>query len=88
MTNRLDDTVSVIDVAARKVVATLKAGNEPHGVLTDRAGKLLYVLNTSSNDISVFDLASSETGQEPQRGQWTLVAGAVAGRRSEFSPPT
>ena len=74
VTNRLDDTVSVIDTGARKVVATLKTGNEPHGVLADRAGKLLYVLNTSSNE-SRYSTPGAEANQEPQRGQgpWSLT---------------
>jgi YVTN family beta-propeller protein len=49
----LDDTVSRIRVADRRVVATLPVGDEPHGVLTDREGKHLYVLNTLLDSISV-----------------------------------
>ena len=83
VTNRLDDTVSVIDVDGRKVIATLKTGDEPHGCLTDAEGRRLYVLNTSSDDISVFDAQVAEVGQESERRQGALVAGAVAGRAAD-----
>ena len=31
VTNRLDDTMSVIDTKTRKVIATVPVGDEPHG---------------------------------------------------------
>jgi YVTN family beta-propeller protein len=36
-------------------------GDEPHGVLTDRSGKLLYVLNTSEDSVSVVDTTNGKT---------------------------
>lgn len=71
--NRHDDTVSVIDVAARKVVESLEVHDEPHGLLADK--QRLYVLNTSSNDITVFDLASlkREKVLSAGHGPWSLA---------------
>jgi len=65
----------VIDAAARTVTQTLPTGTEPHGVITDQQGKLLYVLNTSSDDISVFDTASLERIKtlSASRGPWSLA---------------
>ena len=44
VSNRLDDSVSVIDTAARQTIATISVNDEPHGLVTDRTGRLLYVL--------------------------------------------
>ena len=67
--------MSVIDVAARRVTATLPVGDEPHGLLTDRQGKHLYVLNTASEDISVIDLDTLQESKRlsASRGPWALA---------------
>ena len=39
VSNRLDDSVSVVDVATPPVIATIEVGDEPHGVLVDRQGR-------------------------------------------------
>ena len=54
---------------------TVPVGDEPHGVRTDPAGKTIYVLNTSSDDISVIDAA---TLQEQKR---------LAASRSPWAAP-
>lgn len=71
--SRHDDTVAVIDVASRKVIRSLEARDEPHGVLVDK--QRLYVLNTSSGDITVFNLASLEREKvlSAGRGPWSLA---------------
>ena len=61
VSNRLDDSVSVIDVAARRVVRTIPVGDEPHGLLTDRTGRTLFVANTAGDSVSVIDIESGET---------------------------
>jgi len=65
----------VIDADTRAVTKTVATGTEPHGVITDQQGKLLYVLNTSSDDISVFDTASLERVKtlSASRGPWSLA---------------
>ena len=49
-------TVSVIDVAGFKVVATIKTGTGAHGVVIDRDGRRAYVTNTYANTVSVIDI--------------------------------
>ena len=83
VSNRLDDSVSVIDAAeTRKVVATIPVGDEPHGVLTDKAGKYLYVLNTATEDISVIDTATLTEAKRlsASRGPWALALSPDGGR--------
>ncbi len=72
VSNRHDDTVSVIDVEKRKVIQTLPVGDEPHGMRIDR--KFLYVLNTSSEDISVFDAKTLKwvKNLSANRGPWSM----------------
>ena len=68
----------MIDAGSRKVIKTLDAGDEPHGVLVDRQGKYLYVANTSSQDISVFDVASLGYVKtlSASRGPWSMALSA------------
>ena len=81
VSNRLDDNVSVVDVATHKVVATIEVGDEPHGVLVDRQGKYLYVLNTSIDNISVIDVATLKEVKRLSASPLALVAGPVARRQ-------
>jgi len=72
--NSWDDTISVIDTPALKVVATWPVAAEPSSVAVQTAAgsaKLLYVANRISNDVAVLDAA---TGSERKR----LVAGRGA----------
>ena len=39
---------------------SLPAGDEPHGLLTDRTGETLFVANTAGDSISVIDLETGE----------------------------
>jgi DNA-binding beta-propeller fold protein YncE len=52
-----DDVVSVIDLKALKVTATLRAGAGASGVSINRAGTLALVANRSEGTVSVFTLA-------------------------------
>ncbi|MHC4230889.1 MAG: YncE family protein, partial [Planctomycetota bacterium] len=74
VSNRLDDTVSVIDVSSREVTATIIVGDEPHGLLTNTSGKYLYVLNTSSDSISVIDTTTFKEIKRlsASRNPWSL----------------
>jgi YVTN family beta-propeller protein len=74
VTNRLDDTVSVIDVPSRQVRQVIPVGDEPHGVLTNRSGTLLYVLNAAIDGISVIDTSTLEEVKRlsASRNPWSL----------------
>lgn len=50
-------SVYVIDAAAHEVVATIPAGEAPHGVALDRDGMRAYVTNLSGGTVSVIDTA-------------------------------
>jgi len=91
VTNRLADSLTVIDISnawgrdrihdpadvGRKVVAEVRVGHEPHGVLTDASGRHIYVLNAGDNSISILD---AETLKAIKRlsagcGPWSAALG-------------
>jgi YVTN family beta-propeller protein len=55
VSNEKSDEITVIDTATDKVVATIKVGQRPRGVVVAPDGKRVYVANGNSNDISVID---------------------------------
>jgi YVTN family beta-propeller protein len=58
--NNGDGTVSVIDTATRKLVATIPVGRGGDGVAVTPDGKRAYVANSGSNTVSVIDAASNK----------------------------
>ena len=66
ITNGGDNTVSVIDTAARSLVATIPVGKFPHGLRISPDGKQAYVANLKGGTVSVIDTASQkEIAQVP-----------------------
>lgn len=55
---RDDDSVAVVDVAARRVRGRVQVGSHPFALLLDEARERLYVLNVYSNNVSVVDTRS------------------------------
>ena len=53
-------TVSVIDAHSYAVLATIKVGKRPWGIVLSPDGKYLFAANGPSNDVSVVDLASNK----------------------------
>jgi YVTN family beta-propeller protein len=49
------NSVSVVDLAAQKVAATITTGKGSHGVVTSPDGKRAYVTNMYENTVSVID---------------------------------
>lgn len=69
--NFKDDTVSVIDTATNKAVATIPVAAGPHGMSASPDGRTLYVSGEGSSSVSVVDTASDrvvatvEVGRTP-----------------------
>jgi YVTN family beta-propeller protein len=49
------NSVSVIDLASKRVISTIETGNGSHGVVTSTDNKRLYVTNMYENSVSVID---------------------------------
>src|SRR2546423_12991000 len=93
--NERSGTVSVIDTASDRVVATVKTGGKPRGIAATPDGRRLYVSDQPSGSLVVVDLATREvaeripvgkspTGVEIARdGAWIAVAG---GGKNNGSP--
>src|SRR6516165_12158601 len=60
ITNNNDNTVSVIDTATDKVIATISVGSLPLGVTVTPDGGNVYVTNTNSATVSVIDPVSNK----------------------------
>jgi YVTN family beta-propeller protein len=58
VTNRGDDTVSVVSLATGLVVATIPVGDNPRQILMAPDGARAYVVNLDSNSVSVIDTAA------------------------------
>ncbi len=54
------DYVYKIDVQAKQVVSTIKAGVAPHGIVVSPDGKRAYITNLLSDDVSVIDIATDQ----------------------------
>ena len=62
VTNQGDNSVTLIDLATREVVATVPVGQHPAGVAAGQtAGEFAYVSNPDGNDLSIVDLAAAKT---------------------------
>ena len=58
--NFKDNTVSVIDTAAGKVVATVPVAAGPHGMAITRDGRTVYVSGDGSSSVDVIDTTSDK----------------------------
>lgn len=73
-----------IDLASKRVLATIKTGKAPHGVVVAKDGRRVYVSNLLSDDISVIDTASDQeiaripVGKEPNGiSLWSAQSGGT-----------
>lgn len=75
--NAKDNTVSVIDLAANKVVATVPVAAGPHGIVIAPDGRWVYVCNDGSTTVSVLDTRTDkvvrtiEVGKSPHGDRLT-----------------
>ena len=58
--NFKDNTVSVIDTGARKVIATVPVSAGPHGMAITQDGRTVYVSGDGSSSLDVIDTASDK----------------------------
>jgi YVTN family beta-propeller protein len=67
--NFKDNTVSVIDTAAGKVVATIPVAAGPHGMGISADGRWLYVTSDGSSTLSVIDTATDRVARTIEVGK-------------------
>ena len=75
ISNGKDGTVSAIDTATNKVVATIPVGKRPWNMAITPDGKKLYVANGRSNSVTVIDAESNKVLKEVAVGElpWGVV---------------
>ena len=89
--NRFDNTISAVDVKSAKVVKTVPAGREPHGVAIGDNGSKLFItshmpLGSANGDfiaISVFPFSLPDLNPLPEI---KLPNGCAVGRKATASP--
>lgn len=67
--NFKDNTVSVIDMAAGKVTATIPVTAGPHGMAISANGRWVYVSGDGSSKVSVIDTAADSVAQTIEVGK-------------------
>jgi YVTN family beta-propeller protein len=77
VTNRAEDTISVLNASGRKVIAQIEAGMFPIRVEATADGRFMLVTNAKGNDLSVF---STKEMKEIGRVSFTAVSKGDDGR--------
>jgi YVTN family beta-propeller protein len=67
--NFADDTVSVIDTAAAKVIATIPVAHGPHGMALSLDGRTVYVTGDGSSSLSVIDTVTDRVVKTVEVGK-------------------
>src|SRR2546427_2333508 len=62
--NERSGTVSVIDTASDRVVATIKTGGKPRGIAASPDGRRLYVSDQPNGSLVVVDLAARAISEQ------------------------
>ena len=82
ITNRGDNTVSVIDTTSNMVAATIAVGSLPQGVAVTPDGSTVYVANDGDNTVSVIDTASNTVTATIPVGSVPLGVAVTPDRKS------
>src|ERR1700682_3437735 len=67
--NFADSTVSVLDTAAGKIVATIPVAQGPHGMAISQDGRTVYVAGDGSSTLSVIDTATDQVVKTVEVGK-------------------
>lgn len=70
VTNRGNNTVSVIDTATNNVIDTIIVGSNPYGVAVNKNGTKVYVTNMGSDSVSVIDTATNNVTANVSVGKY------------------
>jgi YVTN family beta-propeller protein len=83
VSNQLDNTVSVIDGATHKIVATVRVGVSPAQMAVSPDRRSVYIANTASNTVSVLNTDNNTVAKTialPRRSRPIGVALSPSGR--------
>lgn len=89
VTNKGDNTVSVVNVAQRKITARIETGKSPHGLRMSPNGREIYVANNGSDTVSVIDVTGAREVARVKVGKAPAQVGfAPDGKRLYVSSTT
>lgn len=90
--NKSDNTVSLVDLASKKSIATIPTGNGPHEVAVSPDGRLAVVCNygsqSSGNTLTVIDVAARKSLRTIDLQQYRRPHGAAWLRGNEVAVTT
>ena len=69
ISNGGDNTVSVVDTAAQRVIGAVPVGASPHGLRITPDGKQVWVANLKGGTVSVLDTESQKQVGQVAAGQ-------------------
>ncbi len=78
--NREADSVSVVDIAARREVARIPVGKHPFGLTLDAEGRRAYTANVTGDDVSVIDVPARREIGRVKTGERPYVVALAGGR--------
>jgi YVTN family beta-propeller protein len=79
ITNYVDNTTSVIDIATNNVTATVPVGTGPGGVAVSPDGTKVYVTNSDDNTTSVIDTITNNVTDTVVVGKMPIALGQFIG---------
>jgi YVTN family beta-propeller protein len=91
VTNEYDNTVSVIDIVARQVLATIPVGSLPSDIVVHPNGRQVYVVSYLDNTISIIDTYTHsvlDAKIQLENLCWGGVTFSPDGTHAYFSSPT
>lgn len=62
------DTISAVDLDTAEVVATIRTGNQPHGIVVAPDGSRVFVTNEADGTLTVIDWPTGEVVQQVEIG--------------------
>ena len=75
MTNTQDDSVSVINLSAKKVITEIKVGQVPEGIKVDLKSGNVYVANWGSGEVTIIDGSTHKVIQQIKTGDKSRAFG-------------
>ena len=75
VSNTQDDSVTVLNIATKKTIATINVGSTPEGISIDAANHSVYVANWGSNNASVIDTKTNTLIMQIKTGEKSRAFG-------------
>ena len=86
VTNRIDQTVSVVDTDSMTVIATIPTGSGPNAIAVSPNGAKIFVADANSDDLTVFDVNAPQSVRRISLSPFTGARPGSSPNALAFSP--